>query len=426
MSCFLFTENGELWMAGNQSVSIFDVRQRKYLSLPEAIASHPVLSHVPVEYIYPYENGVLLCTQGRGVFYYDKTSKTVIHQGENGFPFEVPNFKISRMFNDSQGNLWIGSVDQGYAVHYRYKKLFNNNNYLSSYFKDKSVISLSADKHQNLWIATLMDGVFVYRFGNQQLEKIDRNELFGRGEGNTAYVNQLYVSDIDGAVWMTATSNEVLKCKYEEGRFRVEQRYMVNVPMSIVEDDKQNLWIGTASSFLYVLRKGDKAFSRFPVFSGYTFIPGLLPIGNGTILASAFYQPLKLVSADGTISEPKVNIQDFERCIQRSVFIPTDLYKDSSGNIWIGTVSNGLMCYSPESGKVTPFPGTTCTDISSIEEDRQGNLWISTLYGLSKYIPQTDKWINYYEADGLGGNQFYDRASCCLDDGTLVLAVHMG
>ena len=416
-SCLL--KNGELWMAGNQSVSIFDVRQRKYLSLPEAIASHPVLSHVPVEYIYPYENGVLLCTQGRGVFYYDKTSKTVIHQGENGFPFEVPNFKISRMFNDSQGNLWIGSVDQGYAVHYRYKKLFNNNNYLSSYFKDKSVISLSADKHQNLWIATLMDGVFVYRFGNQQLEKIDRNELFGRCEGNTAYVNQLYVSDIDGTVWMTATSNEVLKCKYEEGRFRVEQRYMVNVPMSIVEDDKQNLWIGTASSFLYVLRKGDKAFSRFPVFSGYTFIPGLLPIGNGTIL-SAFYQPLKLVSADGTISEPKVNIQDFERCIQRSVFIPTDLYKDSSGNIWIGTVSNGLMCYSPESGKVTPFPGTTCTDISSIEEDRQGNLWISTLYGLSKYIPQTDKWINYYEADGLGGNQFYDRASCCLDDGTLV------
>lgn len=413
-------KNGELWMAGNQSVSIFDVRQRKYLSLPEAIASHPVLSHVPVEYIYPYENGVLLCTQGRGVFYYDKTSKTVIHQGENGFPFEVPNFKISRMFNDSQGNLWIGSVDQGYAVHYRYKKLFNNNNYLSSYFKDKSVISLSADKHQNLWIATLMDGVFVYRFGNQQLEKIDRNELFGRGEGNTAYVNQLYVSDIDGTVWMTATSNEVLKCKYEEGRFRVEQRYMVNVPMSIVEDDKQNLWIGTASSFLYVLRKGDKAFSRFPVFSGYTFIPGLLPIGNGTILASAFYQPLKLVFADGTISEPKVNIQDFERCIQRSVFIPTDLYKDSSGNIWIGTVNNGLMCYSPESGKVTPFPGTTCTDISSIEEDRQGNLWISTLYGLSKYIPQTDKWINYYEADGLGGNQFYDRASCCLDDGTLV------
>ena len=28
--------------------------------------------------------------------------------------------------------------------------------------------------------------------------------------------------------------------------------------------------------------------------------------------------------------------------------------------------------------------------------------------------------INYYEADGIGGNQFYDRASCKLPDGTLV------
>ena len=51
-SCLL--KNGELWMAGNQSVSIFDVRQRKYLSLPEAIASHPVLSHVPVVDVHVY------------------------------------------------------------------------------------------------------------------------------------------------------------------------------------------------------------------------------------------------------------------------------------------------------------------------------------------------------------------------------------
>lgn len=413
-------DNEELWMAGNCSVSIFDIRQRKYMALPEAIASHPILSHVPVEFIYPYENGVLLCTQGKGIFYYNRISKTVIHQGENGFPFEVPNFRISRMFSDSQGNLWIGSVDQGYTVHYRYKKLFNNNNYLSSYFKDKSVISLSADKYRNLWIATLMDGVYVYRFGSQQLEKIKRNELFGKDEERPAYVNQVYVSSIDGAVWMTATSNELLRCSYKEGHFKVDERYSVSYPMSLVEDEKQTVWIGSASRFLYTLSKGEKNLRVLPVFNGYTFVPGLLPAGNGNILAAAFNQPLKLVSADGKQYGFKMNEQDFERCIHRSVFIPTDLYKDSYGNIWIGTVSNGLMRYSPESGKVSPLPGTACTDISSIEEDRQGNLWISTLYGLSKYIPQTGKLVNYYEADGLGGNQFYDRASCQLDDGTLV------
>lgn len=413
-------ENGELWIAGNQSISIFDVRQRKYVALPEAIALHPVLSHVPVDYIYPYENGVLLCTQRKGIFYYDRTTKTVIHQGENGFPFEVPNFKISRMFSDSQGNLWIGSVDQGYVVHYRYKKLFNNNSYLSSFFKDKSVISLSADKKRNLWIATLMDGIYVYQFADQRLERIEHHELFSGNKESTAYINQVYVSKIDETVWMTTTSGEVLRCSYENGDFRVNERYPVVMPMSIVEDEKQTIWVGSASRFLCILPKGDKSFHTLPVFNGYTFIPGLLPVGDGNMLVAAFNQPLELLSSDGKQYGFNMNKQDFERCIRRSVFIPTDLYKDSYGHIWIGTVSNGLMCYSPESGKVTSLPGTACTDISSIEEDKQGNLWISTLYGLSKYMPQTGKLVNYYEADGLGGNQFYDRASCQLDDGTLV------
>lgn len=330
-------ENGELWIAGNQSISIFDVRQRKYVALPEAIALHPVLSHVPVDYIYPYENGVLLCTQRKGIFYYDRTTKTVIHQEENGFPFEVPNFKISRMFSDSQGNLWIGSVDQGYVVHYRYKKLFNNNSYLSSFFKDKSVISLSADKKRNLWIATLMDGIYVYQFADQRLERIEHHELFSGNKESTAYINQVYVSKIDETVWMTTTSGEVLRCSYENGDFRVNERYPVVMPMSIVEDEKQTIWVGSASRFLCILPKGDKSFHTLPVFNGYTFIPGLLPVGDGNMLVAAFNQPLELLSSDGKQYGFNMNKQDFERCIRRSVFIPTDLYKDSYGNIWINS-----------------------------------------------------------------------------------------
>ena len=45
---------------------------------------------------------------------------------------------------------------------------------------------------------------------------------------------------------------------------------------------------------------------------------------------------------------------------------------------------------------------------------------MSTLYGLGKYDRSVDKFINWFEADGIGGNQFYDRASCRMPDGTLV------
>ena len=66
------------------------------------------------------------------------------------------------MFTDSQQNLWIGSVDQGYTVCYHYKERFNNDNYLRSELNNKSVVSLSAGKDHKLWISTLMDGIYVY------------------------------------------------------------------------------------------------------------------------------------------------------------------------------------------------------------------------------------------------------------------------
>ena len=57
------------------------------------------------------------------------------------------------------------------------------------------------------------------------------------------------------------------------------------------------------------------------------------------------------------------------------------------------------MCYHPETGRMTPMPGTSCLDISGIEEDLQGNLWISTQYGLSKYDRTAGRFTNYYAAD---------------------------
>ena len=66
------------------------------------------------------------------------------------------------------------------------------------------------------------------------------------------------------------------------------------------------------------------------------------------------------------------------------------------------------------------MPGTPCDDICSIEEDQQGNLWISTQNGLAKYDRTVGRFINWFKSDGIGGNQFYDRASCRTESGALI------
>ncbi len=415
-------DSKEIWMTGNHTMSIFDIRTHSFREIPEIIRKHPILSYADVEYIHPYgNNSLLINTSKYGMFCYNYVENTVTHQDEDGFPFEMPRFKISKMFTDSQKNLWIGSIDQGFTVRYHYKERFNNNNYLRSNIENKSVMSIASDKDQNLWIATLMNGVYVYGLQNQKIEIIGTDKLFPQEKQKAIYVNQVFVDD-SNAIWMTASNNEVYKCRYINSTLQIEAKYSISMPMSITQDHNKTIWIGTASQNVYALREGEKEFQAIPVFNArFTFIPSLLPLSDGNILVAAFYQPMKLInSKTREIQDLPLSEEDFKACIRRSVLIPTAIYEDTQGDIWIGTVSNGLMCYSLATKRMKPVPGTACLDISGIEEDAQGHLWVSTQYGLSKYDRTVNKFTNYFTADGIGGNQFYDRSSCRLPDGTLI------
>ena len=419
-----YLRNNDLWIAGNRTISIFDVRAGMFKQLPSSISRHPVLRSADINYIYPYgSNGMLLNTAKNGMFYYTPESDCVIHQSESGFPFKVPHFKISKMFVDSQQNLWIGSVDQGYTVCYNYQERFNNDNYLCNMLSNKSVVSLSTGNDRRLWISTLMDGVYMYDMNRLEIKNIDPKDLFIEEKQKDVFVSRLMV-DRNNDVWMIGTNNEVLKVHCtENGQLKVEERHSVYLPMSIEQSPDGTVWISTATVYIYALRPGEKNFRPLKLFDGFTFISDLTMIDNRQMMVAGFYQPLKKIDTESLMVSPvDISEEDWQACIRRSVFIPTVLYKDMYGVVWIGTVSNGLICYSPETGRVTPMAGITCLDISGIEEDAQGNLWVSTQYGLSKYDRTIEGGIftNYYTADGIGGNQFYDRASCRLPDGTIV------
>ena len=423
---FYLHKDGKIWLTGSRTLLLFDTHTHQFTDLPPALAQHPVLREAEITYIHPYgNNSLLLNTSRHGMFCYNYINNTIAHQGEEDFPFEVPEFQISCMFTDSQNNLWIGSTDQGYAVCYHYKERFNNDNYIRSYFSNKSVVSVSAEKNGILWVTTLSNGVYRYDLNNKKVVPIDMEQIFPESRQKAVRVNQVFV-DSDNNLWMTATNNNVLKCKYSNSRLSVIDQYNIYLPMSITQDYNGSIWIGTASPYVYKISPKEKVVQRIKAFdisngSNFTFIPGLLPMKNGNLLVAAFYKPMQLINTQtGEVKELLLNEEDYKACIKRSVIIPTALYEDLQGDIWIGTVSNGLLRYSPSNGKIQPMPGTACTDISGIEEDTQGNLWVSTLYGLSKYDRTTNRFTNYYEADGIGGNQFYDRASCRLSDGTLV------
>jgi signal transduction histidine kinase/ligand-binding sensor domain-containing protein/CheY-like chemotaxis protein len=83
------------------------------------------------------------------------------------------------------------------------------------------------------------------------------------------------------------------------------------------------------------------------------------------------------------------------------------LFKDSKGNMYVGTGGGGLSLYNAKQDSFTNFTlikddATTLSnnDVTSIYEDKKTNLWIGTYSGLNLFNPKTGKFKRFlYEKD---------------------------
>ena len=77
------------------------------------------------------------------------------------------------------------------------------------------------------------------------------------------------------------------------------------------------------------------------------------------------------------------------------------IFQDSEGYLWIGTMGGGLNRYDGYSFKVYKNKENDSTSLSqnniySIAENQNGDIWIATSAGVSKYIRDSDKFKNYF------------------------------
>lgn len=90
------------------------------------------------------------------------------------------------------------------------------------------------------------------------------------------------------------------------------------------------------------------------------------------------------------------------------------IFKDSAGEIWVGTVRNGVYHYIPEKDIFKPIVPTHKDNpievnvVRAISEDNQGNLWIGTESGLFIYDKRTRQFSHY--------TQDFDNSSRALND----------
>ena len=85
-------------------------------------------------------------------------------------------------------------------------------------------------------------------------------------------------------------------------------------------------------------------------------------------------------------------------------------YEDEKGYIWISTYGGGLNRFDPKTEEFLHFTESN-SDIPNnavygVLPDEQGNLWMSTNNGISKFNPNTFEFRNYTVDDGLQSEEF--------------------
>jgi signal transduction histidine kinase/ligand-binding sensor domain-containing protein/DNA-binding response OmpR family regulator len=410
--------NGLMILSGYGYMTIYDTKSQRIVPVDEAMDARITAHNSIVQAARLLEdNTILLSTSHNGIFELNLLSHTLHGEGDTGFTIPVPDALVTQIFQDSRKNVWFGTYDKGLFADYYYKEKFGgSDNYLNRVIDNSSVLAVAMDHEQNLWISTLLKGLFVYHCDTQKAESVPLQGL-PTGEQKNA-VTHIFC-DRDGYLWFSAGSI-VLKCRYDQQRLVILSQASVPGAMDFEQTDDGTVWVSTSSNDIMGFPlDASQPIVKQAFNADFCFIPSLLKLNDGQMLISAFFQKiLRMNPQTGKFSE--LDIPSMAQCIRRSVYIPTDMIQDSNGDVWIGTVTNGLLRYNLKTNEMTRIGGLSCSDVGSIEEDRQGNLWISTMKGLNRWDRKTGRITSLYKVDGIGGDEFADRASCQLPNGSLV------
>ena len=336
---------------------------------------------------------------------------------------------VVSFYKDLSGNIWIGTNGYGILKHAANSNQFNVNFDVPTYTMASGVNQTLLLKHNNIeqnqhGETRLMDALDVKT--NKRIafplsvfmDKQNKLKLLA-GKGDFGIVQ-----DDSTSIWVGFGNLYHLGVK---GSNPHQECFIDSIGFGILTNDALgNLWYCTHTS-LVCFNKQTKNRTSYVLphlyeFGSYLKIQCIYPNTDGMVWLGTTDGLLKFNSATKQWKHYKNIPGNAQSLSMNTIFTICPDPVQPKEVIWLGTNGGGLNRLDVKTGKVKRFDisdGLPNNVIYGILSDADGNLWMSTNNGLSKYAITQNRFKNYEEKDGLQGNEFNRRAYCKLENNIL-------
>ncbi|GAB2806443.1 hybrid sensor histidine kinase/response regulator transcription factor [Ferruginibacter profundus] len=416
-NCMKTDDEGNIWVGTDRGLYKYSIASNSYT---EAYPAAPGKLNAPqvISLCFDAHQNLWVGTDGGGINIFDKTTHGFKYLLPEGGKNKISSESVYSIIADKESRMWIGTLKGGCDIIDEQKSRFRTvsdnpltKNTLSSNF----IYTFCEDSNQDLLIGTDGGGLSIWNrkantFTNYKHNNDDKNSLSHNSVTSI-------IKDYTGATWIatfggginrfnkTTGTFEHYKCINDSSGYENENVWL------LYEDRDKTLW---ATTFSYgKLYRFNRALNRFEVFTQQ--------LENLVAFTEDSQGNLWAGNSGNLVKIDRQNKHHLTYEIGKPV---RALYEDKKHNFWIGAEGGGLILFDIAKGKIiqrfSDADGLCNNAVLNIKEDSEGNLWLSTFNGLSKFDPVKKVFKNFYQSDGLQSNQFSYNAALQLSSGELV------
>ncbi|HYG51348.1 MAG TPA: two-component regulator propeller domain-containing protein, partial [Flavobacteriales bacterium] len=304
-------------------------------------------------------------------------------KGERLFPFNLPLIKRSEIVQcfllDSHENLWVGTASNGVFIYSQRDKKTVHITETEGLCRN-NIVSLLEDDWGNVWIGSSGGGVSRYN-GQLFVHYTNRTGLPGKNVYSC-------LQTPDSTMWLGTSAPGITTIK--NGliqQFDARNGFTDAKVKTIYYSSWHNvLFLGTEGDGLWTWR--DNAFIRQDNWNTHTgkWIRNIIEDKDHRIFVSTASRGVICLDANLV----------FAYILDKSNYLPNNRINATlvdGKNIWIATEGSGLVVFNEEKNKTTNLSGKQGlpgTSVRTLLMDDRGRIWIGTPSGAGFYRSATD------------------------------------